>query len=141
MNEIKEAVSKFNILFDKKFRTGLPSCWDLQGNLLPWKSYETLLVESKSKIDNTHEKIAVLKGETILNYLNKDFKLLWMVKTLLTEKPTYSRIKVFRMALNKLEEAAKPNVPLWRRCKEWMIEQTKDSSAGPYTQTNNMNSD
>ena len=29
INEMKEAVSKFNILFDKRFRDGLPSCWDL----------------------------------------------------------------------------------------------------------------
>lgn len=54
-NEIKEEVSKFNILFDKRVRSGLPSCWDLQGNLLPWKTYETLLVEVKRKVDNTHE--------------------------------------------------------------------------------------
>lgn len=131
INEMKEAVSKFNILFDKRVRVGLPSCWDLQGNLLPWKTYETLLVEAKRKVDNTHEKIAVLKGATIVNYLNKDFKLLWMVKNLFTDKPTYSRITTCRIALDKLEEAPKSNVPLWRKCKEWMIEKTKDASARP----------
>ena len=83
-------------------------------------------MEAKSKIDSTHEKTSDLKGATIVNYLNKEFKLLWIVKTLFTDKPTYSRITTFRMALNKLEEATKPNVPLWRRCKEWMIEKTKD---------------
>lgn len=110
MNEIKEVVSRFNILFDKRVRAGLPSCQDLQGNLLPWKSYETFLVEAKSNIDITNEKTTVLKGETIMKYLNKDFKLLWMVKTLFTENPTYSRITMFRMELNKLEEVAKSNV-------------------------------
>ena len=79
-------------------------------------------MEAKSKIDGTHEKTIVLKGATIVNYLNKDFKLLWTVKTLFIDKPTYSRITTFRMELNKLEEATKPNVPLWRRRKVWMIE-------------------
>jgi len=29
IKEIKEAISKFNILFDKRVRVGLPSYWDL----------------------------------------------------------------------------------------------------------------
>jgi len=32
IKEIKEEISKFNILFEKRVRVGLPSCWDLQGN-------------------------------------------------------------------------------------------------------------
>ena len=76
INDMNEAVSKFNILFDKRISAGLPSCWDLQGNLLPWKTYETLLVKAKSKVDNTHEMTTVLKGATIVNFLNKDFKLI-----------------------------------------------------------------
>ena len=66
-----------------------------------------------------------MKGATIVNYLHKYFKLLWMVETLFRDKPTYSRITTFRIALGKLEGAPKSNVPLWRKCKEWMIEQAK----------------
>ena len=69
--------------------------------MLPWKTYETFLVEAKRKVDNTHEKAAVLKGATIVNYLNKYFKLLWMVKTLFTNNPTYSRITTCRITLEK----------------------------------------
>jgi len=76
IKEKKEAVSKFNVLFDKRVKAGLPSCWDLQGNLMPWNTYETLMVEEKRKVDNTHERTSVLKGATIVNSLNKDFKLL-----------------------------------------------------------------
>lgn len=88
INEMKEVVSKFNISFDKRVRAILPSYWDLQGNLVSWKKYETLLVEAKRKVDNTHEKTTVLKGATIVNYLNKYFKLLWMVKIMFTDKTT-----------------------------------------------------
>jgi len=89
INEMKEAVSKFNNMFDKRVRDGLLYCWDLQGNLLPWKTYETLLLETKRKADNTHENKTLLKGATVVNYLDKYFKLLWMVKTLFIYKPTY----------------------------------------------------
>lgn len=131
---IKEEISIFNILFDKRVRARLPFCWDLQGNLLPWKTYETFPVEAKSKVDNTHERTTVLKGATIVNFLNKDFKLLWMVKTLFFDKLTYGRITTCRIAVDKLEEAPKSNVPLWRNCKEWMIEQNKGTLVEPHTQ-------
>lgn len=134
IKEIKEAISIFNILFDKRVRARLPSCWDLWGNLLPLKTYETLLVEEKRKVDNAHERTTVLKGATIVNFLNKDFKLLWMVKTLFSDKPTYGRITACRIALKKVEEAPKSNVPLWKKCKEWMIKQNKNALAGPHTQ-------
>ena len=59
-------------------------------------------MEEKSKIGNSNEKTVVLKGDTILNYLHKYFYLLWMVKNLFVEKPTYSTITNFQMAHVKL---------------------------------------
>ena len=66
--EIKEAVSQFDKSLDKLTRAGLPSCWALGGGLLSWDSYENLLVLTKSKVDNTHEKTQVLKGATMINF-------------------------------------------------------------------------
>lgn len=62
LTKVKEAVMKFNTDFDKRTRVGFPSCWDQQGNLLPWETYEALLVEEKIKIGSTHERTTVLKG-------------------------------------------------------------------------------
>jgi len=64
-----------------------------------------------------------------------------MVKTIFTDKPTYNKITACRIALDKLEEAPKSNVPLWRKCKEWMIEQHKDTSAEPQAQAIDSNSE
>ena len=55
--EIKEAVSQFDKWLEKLTREGLPSCWALGGGLLSWNSYENLLVLTKIKVRNTHEKI------------------------------------------------------------------------------------
>ena len=90
MIEIKEAVSQFDKSLDKLTRASLPSCWALGGGLLSWDSYENLLVLTKSKVDNTHEKTQVLKGATMINFLHRHFQLLWLVKTLFTERPYYN---------------------------------------------------
>ena len=82
LKEVKDAVLRFNVLFDKRKRAGFPYCWDQQGNILPWETFETLMVKEKSKIGDTHEKNVILKGATIVNFLHKDFQLLWIMKTL-----------------------------------------------------------
>ena len=56
LREIKESVNKFDNLYDKRTRVGLPSCWGLGGSILSWESYEPLLVLAKRKVDNTYEK-------------------------------------------------------------------------------------
>lgn len=73
--EVKEAIMKFNIYFDKRTKAGLPSCWDQLGNLIPWETYETFLVEAKRKNSSSHGKTTILKGETIVNYLHIYFQL------------------------------------------------------------------
>ena len=67
--EMKEAVSQFYKTLEKLTGVGLPSCWALGGGLLSWDSYENLLVLTKIKVDNTHEKTQVLKGATMINFL------------------------------------------------------------------------
>ena len=64
----------------------------------------------KRKIDNTHEKIAVLKGPTVVNFLHRNFQLLWMVKTLLIERPSFTRITDFRLEYHKLVNYPKTNI-------------------------------
>ena len=67
--ELKEAVNKFDKLFDKIARAGLLSCCGLGVGLLSWNSYEPLQVLAKSKVDSTHEKTQILKGATVINFL------------------------------------------------------------------------
>ena len=95
--EIKEAVNQSDKSFDKMTRVGLPSCLGAEGNIFPWNYYENLLVLTKSKVDNRHEKTQVLKGETMVNLLQRHFQLLRMVKTLFSERPSYDRITAFRL--------------------------------------------
>ena len=126
--EIKEAVSEFDKYFDKMTRVGLPSCWGAKGNLLPWSSYENLLVMTKINIDNRHEKTQVLKGEMMVNYLQRNCEILWMVKTLFSERPYYDRITAFRLEYHNLTHSSKTKVEIWKKFRSWTIDLPKGSA-------------
>ena len=134
LTEIKQVVDNFNTIFDKRTRVGLSSCWDLKCNLFSQETYETMLVDEKSKIDNTHERVAVLKGTTIVNFLHKDFQLLWMVKNLFLEKPTYTRINAFRLEHHQIVHPPKTNFELQIKCRAWMFDLPEDTSTTDGTQ-------
>lgn len=114
--EVKESVVAFNSKFDKRVKAGLPSCWVEQGILLSWEQYETLLVEAKSKTNSSHEKTTILKGATILNHLQRHFQLLWLVKTLFTNKPTYTKVTNLRMAYSRMPHCLVLELTLWKKC-------------------------
>jgi len=111
-----ESMENFNSSFDKKFRAGLPSCWNKQGSLLSWEQYEIFLVEEKSEINASHDKTKILKGDTIMNYLLGDFQLLWLVKNLFTDKPTYTKVTNLKMAFNIVLQCPIPDLTLWKKC-------------------------
>lgn len=129
--EVKQAVMKFNTDFDKITRAGLPSCWDQQGNLLPQETYETLLIEAKRKIGSTHERTTVLKGATIINYLHRDFHILWLMRTRFMEKPTYKMITNFIMENTKFSKSPSSDTGIQKKCKEWMSLTTTSAEARP----------
>lgn len=133
LGEIKGSVMKFNTNFDKRMRVGFPSCQDQQGNFLPWKTYETILVEAKRKIDSSQEKTTILKGSTIVNYLHKDFQMLWLIKTLFTENPSYSQMNNFRMVHTRFIKCPSSNIIVWKKCKAWMSPTTIATEDGPST--------
>ena len=128
MIEIKEAVSQFDKSLEKSTRAGLPSCWAIGGGILSWDSYENLLVLTKIKVDNTHEKTQVLKGEMMINFLHRHFQLLGLVKTLLTETPYYNRITALRLEYHNLIHSPGTRVEIWKKCRALTIDWPKDPS-------------
>lgn len=81
---------------EQRVRAGLPSCWDLVGGLIPWEQYSQMLVETKSRVDSSHEKTSTLKGKTMENYLRRDSQLLGLVKTLFRSRQTIQGSQVLR---------------------------------------------
>ena len=114
MQGIKEIIKKFDISFDKLTRIGLPSCWTERGEIMSWKFYEDQLIFAKSRADGRHEKTQVLKGETIFNFLQRNFLLLWMVKTLFTGNLTHSQVVAFTLEYHRYKNASTTQDKLWK---------------------------
>lgn len=129
--DVKEALMKFNTNFDKRTRVGLPSCWDQQGNLLPWETYETLLAEAKRRINSTHETTKMLKGETIVNYLYRDFQLLRLMRTPFIDKPPYNIITNFKMIDTRFVKSPSLDTTISKKCREWMSPTVASVEARP----------
>lgn len=120
VNDLANMVATFNSNFDQITRERLPSCWDFQGNLLPWEQYEKLLVETKIKVDFSHEKITTLNDKTVVNYLQSYFQLLCLVKTLSIAKPKYTELTNLRMAYNALIYTPSLDPKLWQKCDQFI---------------------
>jgi len=88
-------------------------------------------VEEKIKIGSSHERIEVLKGATIVNYLQRDFQRLWLMRTLFADKPTYSRITNFRMAQTRFVKSPSSDGAMWKKCRESMSPTTTSAKAWP----------
>jgi len=122
---IKEVIKKFDISFDKLIRTGLPSCWKEGGEFMSWKLYEDQLVFAKIRADGRHEKTQILKGETVFNFLQRHFLLLWMVKTLFTSNLTHSQVVAFTLEYHRYKNAPITQDKLWKECKKFSIDTEK----------------
>ena len=93
----------------------MPSCWTEKGNILTWKFYEDALTLAKSRADSRHEKTQVLKGETVFNFLQRHFNLLWMVKALFTERLTHNQAVAFRLEYLSYRNAPTTQSELWKK--------------------------
>lgn len=81
-------------------------------------------MESKRKIDTSHEKTTVIKGATIVNYLHRDFQLLWLIRTMFTDQPNYSRITNFRMDHTTFFKSPSSDMTVLNKCRGWMLPTT-----------------
>lgn len=54
----------------------MPYFWDKQGNMLSQEAYHSLLVQKKSEEEKFDDPDKHLKGQNIVENLNKDFDLL-----------------------------------------------------------------
>ena len=65
----------------------------------------------------------------MVNFLQRHFQLLWMVKTLITERPTYSQIISFKLEYRNLKNSPATKNEIWKKCKTYSIDSTKGAPA------------
>lgn len=127
-------VAAFNAEFQRIFKAGFPNCWDFGGVLIRWEQYNQRLVETKSKVDSSHEKISTLKENIIVNYLKRDFQLLWMEMTLFRTRLNYTGLTNHKISYQWFFEAPHPAPTLWQRYEHFfnpLVLQTIEPSTLP----------
>ena len=96
---------------------------------MSWKFYEDQLIFSKRRADGRHEKTQVLKRETVFNFLQRHFLLLWMVKTLFTGNLTHSQVVAFTLEYHRYKNASTTQDKLWKECKRFSMDTEKGTPA------------
>jgi hypothetical protein len=69
----------------------LPSCWDKNRNFIQHETYEDTLIKERDYITKFQVMNGVYKGQNIVYKLIDDFNLLWKIKTLVANIPSYDR--------------------------------------------------
>ena len=73
-------VSDFRVIFQNVFEHGLPSFWDEHGIFLSEDDYLEDYHQRKNDTSTFDHLSVVIKGQDIVNILEKDFELLSMTK-------------------------------------------------------------
>ena len=64
----------------------------------------------------------------MVNFLQRHFQLLWMVKTLFSERPSYDWIIAFKLEYHNLTHSSRTKVEIWKKWRAWTIDLPKGSA-------------
>jgi hypothetical protein len=88
---MKRNIESFNNKYENLVKTGLSSSWNDKGKLLSFEENRKKLFttrESEEKFQGINDN---LRGREIVDLLIDDFYLLWKVKNILSNPPTYEK--------------------------------------------------
>ena len=80
-------VSDFRVIFQNVFELGLPKFWDEQGMFLSEVDYQEDFHQRKNDTSTFNNLSTIIKGQDIVNILEKDFELLSMMKETILSVP------------------------------------------------------
>ena len=83
----------------------LPSCWDKNRNFIQHEAYEDMLIKARDDITKFQVMDSVLNHQTIVCKLIDNFHLLWKMKTLFPNIPSYDRYTELDIASRKMVKA------------------------------------
>jgi hypothetical protein len=97
-NSIQRSIETFMKRYKELVKMGLPPCWDKNGNFIQYKSYKDMLIKARDDITQFQYMDGVLKCQTIFCKLIDGFHLLWKIKNLFPNIPSYDRYTVHDIA-------------------------------------------
>ena len=83
-------VDDFKVIFKDVFKNGIPSFRDEQGFFLLENEYQEKFQEKRNDVSIFNQLLAVIKGRDLLNVLERDFNLLYIMKRIVLSLPPIS---------------------------------------------------
>jgi hypothetical protein len=110
---VKRDINLFTNRFEKMVKIGLPSAWSDKGKFLSFEEYRKSLFiarESESKFQGMADK---LRGQIIVDLLMDDFHLLWKIKKLFSNPPTYEKYTEIDITYKHMRSFNYPSNETW----------------------------
>lgn len=78
------------------------------------------MIDAESRVGWSHDKIASLKGKTVVTFLKKEFQLLRMVRILFHRRLDYLSIIYLKISYKIISSSPHPPPVLWQRCEQFI---------------------
>jgi len=101
-SSIQRSTETFMKRYKELVEMALPSCWDKNRNFIQQEASEEILIKEMNDITKFQDMDGVLKGQTIVCKLINDFHLLWIIKILFPNIPSYDRYARLDIASRKM---------------------------------------
>ena len=124
---ILSRIDDFRVIFKCVFEHGLPSFGDEQGLFLSENEYQEEFQERRNDVSNFNKLSTVIKGKNILNVLEKDFNLLYIMKQIVLSLPPITYFFYSDLDANSRETLALsfPANSVWERISAFTARWTK----------------
>jgi hypothetical protein len=110
---VKRNVESFTNKFENLVKMGLPSAWDKKGKMLSYENYRKNLFIFRGKEDKFQRMVDTLRGKTIVDILIDDFYLLWKIKSLFSNPPTYEKYTELDITFRQMKSFNYPSDETW----------------------------
>ena len=114
--ELMVQVNRFKKEFEGLFEDGLPCFWNEKGRMLPQEHYNHLIVRARMDHSKFNELEKILSGQTIVDMLTEDFKVLQKFTAIRTRLPkkSYETYMELEVAIREMMERDTPSVEQWK---------------------------
>ena len=109
-------VNRFKKEFEGLFEDGLPCFWNEKGRMLPQEHYNHLIVRARMDHSKFNELEKILSGQTIVDMLTEDFKVLQKFTAIRTRLPkkSYKTYMELEVAIREMMESDTPSSKQWK---------------------------
>ena len=114
--ELMVEVNRFKKEFERLFEEGLPCFWNEKGRLLSQEHYNHLIVRARMDHSKFNELEKSLSGQTIVDVLSEDFKVLQKFTAIRARLPkkSYETYMELEVAIREMMESDTPSVEQWK---------------------------